>query len=469
MRFSVLSHAGMAVESGGKKLVVDPWLTGSCYWRSWWNYPRSDRAVELASDASYIYLTHHHWDHFHGPSLRKLPRSATLLVPQAQSSRLYEEVSSFGFSRVIELPHAKTVALDNGLRLTSYHFGLVLDSCLVIDDGRTTLMDMNDCKLTRGPLRQVLGRHPKIDFLFRSHSSASSYPFCVSAEDESELSYRTPLDYSIEFTTSAELARARFAVPFASNHCYMHKETYRFNPTVVSPVEVKTYFDAHRPKDSECVVMIPGDSWDDRDGFTLKPEAQDYFVNREVHLESYAKELDKSMQAYYREEDAVDLTFESFAEYFRIFATSLPALLRGVFSPVVAFERTGRDGTWVVDFRARRVYELASPPETVALRIQVHPAVLRDCVEKRMFSVFTASKRLHVNVSKGRMSDFFLLTTLLDMYEYGYFPLRRCLNARFARAWLRRWREVAMYSWMAVRIVLARGRDPLAVAIPRTE
>jgi UDP-MurNAc hydroxylase len=390
-------------------------------------------------------------------------------VPQAQSSRLSEDVSSFGFSRVIELPHAKTIELDNGLRLTSYHFGMVLDSCLVIDDGRTTLMDMNDCKLTRGPLRQVLTRHPKIDFLFRSHSSASSYPFCVTAEDESELSYRTPLDYSIEFTASAAFAKARYAVPFASNHCYMHKETYQFNPTVVSPVEVKAYFDEHRPAGSECVVMIPGDSWDERKGFSLQPEAQDYFVNREAHLRAYATELDKSMQAYYREEDAVDIAFDAFAEYFRAFATSLPWLVRRVFSPIVAFERSGREGAWIVDFGSRRVFESASAPERAALVVQVHSAVLKDCVEKRMFSVFTASKRLHVRVAKGRMGDFFMLTTLLDMYEYGYFPLRRCFNPRFAMAWLRRWREVVMYAGMATRMILARGRDPLAIAIPRTE
>lgn len=39
MKFTILSHAGLEVESDGRSLVIDPWLVGSCYWRSWWNYP----------------------------------------------------------------------------------------------------------------------------------------------------------------------------------------------------------------------------------------------------------------------------------------------------------------------------------------------------------------------------------------------------------------------------------------------
>ena len=59
-------------------LICDPWLLGSCYWRSWWNFPEQSNLDELIQiwiekKELYVYLTHIHWDHFHGPSLRKLP------------------------------------------------------------------------------------------------------------------------------------------------------------------------------------------------------------------------------------------------------------------------------------------------------------------------------------------------------------------------------------------------------------
>jgi UDP-MurNAc hydroxylase len=34
MRFTVVGHATLFVE-GDRTLLVDPWLFGSCYWRSW--------------------------------------------------------------------------------------------------------------------------------------------------------------------------------------------------------------------------------------------------------------------------------------------------------------------------------------------------------------------------------------------------------------------------------------------------
>jgi UDP-MurNAc hydroxylase len=37
--FKILSHACLLVKRGKTSLIVDPWISGSCYWRSWWNYP----------------------------------------------------------------------------------------------------------------------------------------------------------------------------------------------------------------------------------------------------------------------------------------------------------------------------------------------------------------------------------------------------------------------------------------------
>ena len=45
MKFTVLSHAGLHVEHNGVHIVCDPWLIGSCYWRSWWNFPEPPAAL----------------------------------------------------------------------------------------------------------------------------------------------------------------------------------------------------------------------------------------------------------------------------------------------------------------------------------------------------------------------------------------------------------------------------------------
>src|SRR5262249_25553706 len=214
MRFTILSHAGMLVETSGVKLVTDPWILGSCYWRSWWNYPRP--AAFSAHDVDYIYLTHMHWDHFHGPSLRKFSPNVTILVPEAPTRCLLNDLADFSCKSVVELPHGRTIHLCPNLRLTSYHYGLNTDSALIIDDSNTVLADLNDCKLAGAPLHQVMKRHPKIDFLLRSHSSAQPYPHCVDAEDPADLQFRKNEDYVADFVDSAALMKPRFAIPFAS-------------------------------------------------------------------------------------------------------------------------------------------------------------------------------------------------------------------------------------------------------------
>ena len=71
MRFTVISHACLYIEHKDIRLLIDPWIFGSCYWRSWWNYPEVSRTLLETINPTHIYLTHLHWDHYHGPSLRK--------------------------------------------------------------------------------------------------------------------------------------------------------------------------------------------------------------------------------------------------------------------------------------------------------------------------------------------------------------------------------------------------------------
>ena len=71
MFFQILSHAGLRVVAGGRELVCDPWLVGSTYWRSWWNYPPVPRDLVDSLKPDFIYLTHLHWDHFQSASLRR--------------------------------------------------------------------------------------------------------------------------------------------------------------------------------------------------------------------------------------------------------------------------------------------------------------------------------------------------------------------------------------------------------------
>jgi len=98
-------HATVIVRFPGLSIALDPmlgrWIGGV------------HRAVEpgLATgdltDVGLILLSHRHADHLHLPTLRHLPRTATVVVPAGAAGAL----SSLGYARVVELAPGADLAL----------------------------------------------------------------------------------------------------------------------------------------------------------------------------------------------------------------------------------------------------------------------------------------------------------------------------------------------------------------------
>jgi UDP-MurNAc hydroxylase len=466
MEFTILSHAGLLVEHAGTRIVCDPWLLGSCYWRSWWNFPEPDPELIAELRADYIYLTHLHWDHFHGPSLRRLFNPGTcVLVPKVPTRRMLEDLRYLGFRNVREVPHGRAFGLARDFVLRSYQFGLGVDSAVVLSGGGVTLFNCNDAKFFGLPLRQIMRDHPRIDFLFRSHSSAAPVPYCVQDYERllpPEALART--EAAEQFARCALYVGARYAIPFASNHCFLHRETRRYNDTATTPEDVRRHFRqvaARVGRTSECVVMAPGSRWSDRDGFVLQPFD---FAARSAYIDSLLVKHGASLEARYRQEDAAPADFAAFRAYFTQLLQALPAWLRRrVLAPIVFRTRDARGPhCWLVDPRRARVERLREAPPDCAV-LETHAAVLRDCTRQRMFSVWSASKRLKIILPQASaLSGVQRWFTIFDLYELDTFPLRRNLAPRSLGIRLRRWREPVELARLVVRRVLLR--KPLSIA-----
>lgn len=66
------------------------------------------------SDVGLVLISHRHADHLHLPTLRRLPKSATIVVPAGAASW----VSSLGFARVVELQPGSDLAI-RGVHVTA--------------------------------------------------------------------------------------------------------------------------------------------------------------------------------------------------------------------------------------------------------------------------------------------------------------------------------------------------------------
>jgi UDP-MurNAc hydroxylase len=454
MEFEILSHAGLRIEHGGTTLIVDPWLIGSAYWRSWWNYPPADEARMHALKADFIYLSHVHWDHFHGPSLRMLGKDVPVLIPEDRYSRMRDDLHAMGFKRIHELPHGESFELSADFTVTPFLFFPLTDSMLAVRAGSTVLLDANDCKICGLPLRHVKRRFPSIDFVLRSHSSANTR-VCHEYLDGDGGDYDSVDDkesYLRSFSNFMSAVKPRYAVPFASNHCHLHREARQFNRWQQTPKDVQDYFNRYRLETgiaTELVTMLPGSMWSDRSGFTLAPEAQ-WFSDRERQIDAYAKANEQKLAEYYAREDKVVVSERDLRRYFARLHAHVPWFWRRRFAgrPIYLNSRSGqRSDLWKIDLHANSVTPATADEYASSdMRIEMPAIMLRQALHMNMFGQTGISKRVKWIATRQSMGLLGLFMLMLDFEEYELIPLRRNLSWRSLRVWLRRWREVLGYA-----------------------
>ena len=457
MRFQVISHAGLLVESAGTGLLMDPWIVGSAYWRSWWNYPPVKDALRESLHPDYIYLTHIHWDHFQGPSLRRFGKDQRILIPRTPDTRMARDLRHLGFRNVTELEHGRSLQLAPGFTITSYQFNLFTDSALALDVDGVKLLNANDTKLMGAPLAQILRRHGRFDFVFRSHSSANAR-VCWEIFDKAAEPTDDAKRYVRDFADFAVATGCRYAIPFASNHCYLHNDTFHFNSIVTTPQAVLDHFVRERIATPQVRVMLSGDSWSSESGFDIA--VNDFFTNRAAHLEAYAREQQEVLQRFYAKEAAIRLKREELQRYFAPLSAAIPWVIRRRFKghPVCYVLRAGEHTQcFQVDLSRGEVQELSGVDDRRhPMQIHTSAYIVRHCTAANLFAHLTISKRVRYRVASADKSRLVLFNLLLKAYEYEMLPLRRTCSRRFVGTWLRRWREVLLYARIAFN--LARGR-----------
>lgn len=441
MRLTVIGHSALFIETSGPTILVDPWLSGSCYWRSWWHYPPTGEIEPRWLTPDYLYLTHDHFDHFHYPSIRRLDRRTRVLVPKFGIDFMVGEFRRLGFEDITEIRHGDEHELAPGVRMGSYQYGFD-DTLLVVADGDASMWDVNDCKIRGKPLRRIVGRFGRPDIALKSHSFAQGYPNCYTADDPRDLGRITRQTFIDDFCEAIDEIQPRVAVPFASMVGFLHPETRHCNAFLVTPPEVKAAYEATHPAPpTEIVTMAPGDSWDSAHGFTRAEF--DWYSERDEHLDELADIVEPAIVRSRFEESDRTLTFGEFADFFGRFLKALPPLSgRLAVKRPIAFAIGDADEGgpyWVVDVRRGRVEETDDlPPETASI-ITVPRGVLADAIANTIVHYVHISMRFHTRLLAGGTGDDLAFWGLLTIWELGYFPTRRVLRPRMlAAGWRRR-------------------------------
>jgi len=440
MRFTVIGHACLFIETAAGSILVDPWLDGSCYWRSWWHFPPNTTIAPEYLAPDYVYISHYHFDHFHFPSMRRLDRRARVLIPEFGVDVMRNEVRNLGFADVVELPHGKKVDLGHDVRVASFQYGAD-DSAIIVSADGVVLADLNDCKLKDRAAAEVLAAFGRPTFVLKSHSWAQAYPNCYTASDPRDLELLGRGDYAASFISTISELRPRYAIPFASMVGFLHPETLQYNAHAVTPPDVKKAFDRAGVAGSELVVMSPGDRWDSAKGFTLG--THDAYAYREKTLAQLAERVRPAIERAMAEEREQHADYQAFTEYMTAFARALPLPLRAYFRrPLVFHVASSPEPYWVVDVRKKAVRRERSAPGNYAAIFRMPEALLADSIAKRILFFVHISLRLSVELGHDGARYDIPFWGLLSVYEQGYFPLRHALRPRALRVGWRRRREV---------------------------
>ena len=361
MYFKILSHAGIRIKEKNFTLIIDPWILGSCYWRSWWNYPEINKSELKDLNADAIYITHLHWDHFHGPSLVKFfDKNIKIFVPKVLTTRMIDDLNYLGFKNVVEIPHGNSEELVPGFEIFSYQFGPGVDSALMISTKNYNLFNANDCKTFGLSLNRIKKRHGKIDFTFRSHSSANAIPYCIESHEKEFSTYRTQKDYCEEFSAFCQKLETTYAIPFASNHCFLHKETKKFNSLAANPEMIPAIFNKMKIENkstSEVIIMPPGSTWNSK---TEEFEIRKFnYKNSDSYINDLSKINEKKLKNQYEIEDQTKANFSNFKNYFEKFIKSIPDFLKKQFKIPIQFIINDVDGkkTWLIDITRNIISE----------------------------------------------------------------------------------------------------------------
>jgi UDP-MurNAc hydroxylase len=162
MRITFLGHVGLFVETAHGSVLCDPWFTPA-YFGSWFPFPRNDTLdPDRFGRPDYLYVSHLHRDHFDPAWLaRHVDRSARVLLPEFKVPYLEQELRALGFTEFVRTTNGRVHELD-GLRVAIFAMtepadGPLGDSAIVLDDGRTRLLNQNDARPGDLDALQALG------------------------------------------------------------------------------------------------------------------------------------------------------------------------------------------------------------------------------------------------------------------------------------------------------------------------
>lgn len=260
MRIDFVNHSSFVIDSGPIRLISDPWLGGAAFDDSWGLLAPTAMRYEDFAAITHIWFSHEHPDHFHPPSLKRIPpelRARICVLYQATCDRkVLDFCAGLGFKETRELPPGEWIELAPGFELQCAPQAGFEDSWLAVRTPRGVVLNVNDCPLfERELVHAVRERVGKIDLL-ATQFSISAWDGNAADFDRRRAGARTMLERAV---MHAQEFKPRYVMPIASFIWFCHQENAWMNDGFLPLAQVESELRARTA--ATPVLMYPGDSW----------------------------------------------------------------------------------------------------------------------------------------------------------------------------------------------------------------
>ncbi len=305
MRAVSLGHAGILINSGESRILCDPWFVPA-FFGSWFVFPRNDKLspnllAEIESP-THLYISHIHGDHLDEAFLADhVSRDAVVLLPDFPGQELERRLSVLGFKNFLKTKNGQEISIDSCTKIaihveTSITDGPGGDSALVVSDGRTRLVNQNDCRT--GNLNALLEQGP-VDLHWLQYSGAIWYPM-VYEDNEATKRKLAAAKVESQFARALKYVQtlnAKAVVPSAGPPCFLDESLFHLN--VITGDEISIFPDQHeflkRLKQQNRVndiLAIPGTIID------ISPEAIKATHPKDIDIENIFTDKKEYLHKY---------------------------------------------------------------------------------------------------------------------------------------------------------------------------
>ncbi|CAF2681487.1 unnamed protein product [Rotaria sp. Silwood2] len=176
-----LSHGCVEINANGMRLIVDPWLTGPCYGRSWWLlYEVDDNYFNRIANADGIFISKYSPDHFNLPTLRRIAKinpNIYIYIPELMLNLFKNQIEQLGFVNVKKIQFGiwKDFKLkESRFMILSDHKHPHIDTLLLFEYKGYKILNLIDCSSPNGDYLPY-----SVDVLLTNFTSnKNAFPSC---------------------------------------------------------------------------------------------------------------------------------------------------------------------------------------------------------------------------------------------------------------------------------------------------